>query len=398
MRHVNENKIKNLGIFASSHYPRVGLLIFLSACIGGAERGSLLGEDSNPSTNSSGDTGSSSTLTSTDELSEGTTNLYYTDARSDARANAAINNNADHLANNAARHAAVTLGSANGLSLSGQQLSMAIASGSTTGALSSGDFNTFNSKEGSLSNPTGSSNSKVLTSTASGTRSWGYQSEVFNPGREIRMTEEWIQNATTGNLNWMAAVSGTGAAAAINTTMVTAYRPGVVQISTGTTATGRGILHLGTTALAAGGAKIVVETALSLSNVSNGTESYSLRVGLGDNIAAGDHTDGVYFEHNSTAANWQIKTANNSSRTTTDSGVAVSTNWTKLRFEIAEDGTSVEFFINGTSVGSITTDIPTAATRLSAPNIRIEKSLGTTARLVHLDYFNLTMTFSTTSR
>jgi trimeric autotransporter adhesin len=49
-----------------------------------------------------------------------------------------------------ASHAAVTLGTANGLSLSGQQISLALASGTTTGALSLTDWNTFNSKENVL--------------------------------------------------------------------------------------------------------------------------------------------------------------------------------------------------------------------------------------------------------
>ena len=43
-------------------------------------------------------------------------------------------------------HDALTLGTANGLSLTGQQLSLGLASTSTTGALSSTDWNTFNNK------------------------------------------------------------------------------------------------------------------------------------------------------------------------------------------------------------------------------------------------------------
>jgi archaellum component FlaC len=46
----------------------------------------------------------------------------------------------------AATHAAVTLGTANGLSLSGQQLSLSLASSGTTGAISSTDWTTFNNK------------------------------------------------------------------------------------------------------------------------------------------------------------------------------------------------------------------------------------------------------------
>lgn len=44
-------------------------------------------------------------------------------------------------------HNPVTIGTANGLSLSTQQLSLALASTSTTGALSSTDWNTFNNKQ-----------------------------------------------------------------------------------------------------------------------------------------------------------------------------------------------------------------------------------------------------------
>jgi hypothetical protein len=66
------------------------------------------------------------------------TNLYYTEAR--------VSANTDVAANTAARHNAVTLGTANGLSLSTQQLSLGLASAGVTGALSGTDWSTFNSK------------------------------------------------------------------------------------------------------------------------------------------------------------------------------------------------------------------------------------------------------------
>jgi hypothetical protein len=78
----------------------------------------------------------------TSNITEGS-NLYYTEAR--------VNANTNVAANTAARHNAVTLGTANGLSLSTQVLSLALASGSTTGALTSTDWNTFNGKQAALS-------------------------------------------------------------------------------------------------------------------------------------------------------------------------------------------------------------------------------------------------------
>jgi hypothetical protein len=77
----------------------------------------------------------------TTQVTEGT-NLYYTEGR--------VSANTDVAANTAARHAAVTIGTANGLSLSTQALSLAAASTSTTGALTSTDWNTFNGKQAAL--------------------------------------------------------------------------------------------------------------------------------------------------------------------------------------------------------------------------------------------------------
>jgi hypothetical protein len=76
------------------------------------------------------------------------TNLYYTEAR--------VNANTNVAANTAARHNAVTLGTANGLSLSTQVLSLGLASAGVTGALSGTDWTNFNGKVSSQWITTGS--------------------------------------------------------------------------------------------------------------------------------------------------------------------------------------------------------------------------------------------------
>jgi hypothetical protein len=87
-------------------------------------------------------------------VTEGT-NLYYTEARVDANTNVA--------ANTAARHNAVTLGTANGLSLSTQVLSLGLSSNSTTGALSSTDWLAFSSKQPAITlTTTGNSGASTL--------------------------------------------------------------------------------------------------------------------------------------------------------------------------------------------------------------------------------------------
>lgn len=83
-----------------------------------------------------------------------------------------------------ATHDAVTIGTANGLSLSGQALSLALSSGSTTGALSAADWTTFNNKQNTITNPiTGSGTINFLPKfTQSGSIG---NSQIFDNGTFI---------------------------------------------------------------------------------------------------------------------------------------------------------------------------------------------------------------------
>jgi hypothetical protein len=64
------------------------------------------------------------------------------------------------------KHVAVTLGTANGLTLSGQQIGLGTASSSTTGALTSTDWSTFNNKQATISlTTTGSSGASTFNGT-----------------------------------------------------------------------------------------------------------------------------------------------------------------------------------------------------------------------------------------
>jgi hypothetical protein len=103
-------------------------------------------------------------------------NLYYTEAR--------VNANTNVAANTAARHNAVTIGTANGLSLSTQVLSLGLASASANGALSSTDWTTFNSKQNALTNPvTGTGTSNYL-SKFTGTGTIG-NSQLYDNGTSV---------------------------------------------------------------------------------------------------------------------------------------------------------------------------------------------------------------------
>lgn len=92
------------------------------------------GAEANEVDSVNGETGAVSL--NTDDINEGSNNLYYTDARVSA------NNTVSAL--QTASHNAVTIGTANGLSMdANQELDLALATSSTNGALSSTDYNSF---------------------------------------------------------------------------------------------------------------------------------------------------------------------------------------------------------------------------------------------------------------
>jgi hypothetical protein len=58
----------------------------------------------------------------------------------------------------------------------------------------------------------------------------------------------------------------------------------------------------------------------------------------------------------------------------------------RLKIVVNAAASSVEFFVNGVSIGTETTNIPSAAGDEVYPMIGIFKSAGTTASLAQIDY------------
>jgi hypothetical protein len=97
-------------------------------------------------------------------------------------------------------HNPLTLGTANGLSLAGQQLSLGLASGASTGALSSADWNIFNSKEAALTFSTGLTRvGNTITSNIS-TGVAGGQIIYGGTAASNGLTIDSTTNATKGNI------------------------------------------------------------------------------------------------------------------------------------------------------------------------------------------------------
>jgi len=177
----------------------------------------------------------------------------------------------------------------------------------------------------------------------------------------------------------------------------TAAHPGVVNLDTGTSSTtGRCVLAASSESVRFGGGAVEYGGVFIVNALSDGTDSYTLRAGFGDNTS-GEFTDGVYFRytHSVASGNWQGVARNNSVESAPlDTGVALDTNWHRYGFTVNAAGTSVEFFIDGVSVGTVNADIPTGReTRLHPMGIM--KSAGSTSRVLSADAYWYHFEFTT---
>lgn len=132
-----------------------------------------------------------------------------------------------------------------------------------------------------------------------------------------------------------------------------------------------------------------IETVLSLSALSNGTDNSCYSWGFNDGSsysATGDATDGAYFVLEPGSVNWKTKTASNGSITSTTSSTAPSAN-TQYRLSIkVEASTRVRFYVNGVEIVTAhTANMPTGAGRQTGINYRVDKILGSGAMTMNVD-------------
>lgn len=132
---------------------------------------------------------------------------------------------------------------------------------------------------------------------------------------------------------------------------------------------------------------------ININTPSDVTNRYITTIGFGDSLTA-ESANGVYFYYsdNINSGNWQVKTAAASTRTTTSTAVAA-TGWQLLTITINAAATSVTFSINGVSVGTSSTNIPTALGVFYIFNsIRTAGTIAASSLLIDLFYVTETLT------
>lgn len=169
----------------------------------------------------------------------------------------------------------------------------------------------------------------------------------------------------TGESTWSPSTSGVGAVASQgggNATLASGKHLGVMQIQYGTVLGFAGFLRSGNLQVSTvfGSGIFEYQTLLRIPTLATDTEDYTLRFGFGD-VVATEPATGIYFEYQrSSSVNWRFKAATSSTRTTVTSSVAVTNNtWIHCKFVVNSAGNNVDFYLDGSLAGSITTNIPT---------------------------------------
>lgn len=219
--------------------------------------------------------------------------------------------------------------------------------------------------------------------------------ELTSASAWILRDEFLIDNGSNlvGAMNWNIVTAGSGSDVSLNSTNVDANHPGVARVISGGILAGACAIMTSPSVatIKLGGGAMYFEFLINITALGTATNDYTLRIGLGDSASA-DFTNGVYFQYTrATSVNWLIKTAAASTRTTTTTSTAVATGWVKLRANINAAGTSVDFLINGVAVGTVATNVPSAA--ISGFVLQHTRTAGTPPG-TDIDYFRALQTLT----
>ena len=174
--------------------------------------------------------------------------------------------------------------------------------------------------------------------------------QAWLPSDESIFFDDWRTNAT----DWTNNNASGGGAYFIAATSTT--HPGMWRVGAGGTAGGTINYYDGVASTPFAGS-LTWETCIW---IAGDTATIICRCGFSDTLTGfALPANGVFFEYiKATSANWRVHSIKASVATSTTSATAVSVGaWVKLK--ITFDGTTITYYVNGTSIGTCTTNLPT---------------------------------------
>jgi hypothetical protein len=175
-----------------------------------------------------------------------------------------------------------------------------------------------------------------------------------------------------------------------------------MRLNLGTTTTGSGSITSGNgNVITLGGGVVTFTERMKINTLSNATDTYTIRVGIMDTgTTPGESVDAVYlrYTHSVNGAEWQCVARNNSVETgsVVDTNVLADTSWNTYQIVVNAAATSASCFINGTNVGTVTSNIPATSTRATGWGLNVLRSAGTASLdAVAHDYGDISYSYTT---
>jgi hypothetical protein len=228
--------------------------------------------------------------------------------------------------------------------------------------------------------PTGTNKHLTVAKAAELASPFPYGFPSYGKLAEIQNIRHYGAQTSGGDGFVVGTPSGTG-----GTTIAGITQDGDVaglELSTGATSDGAYAYGCSSNQLAGGFGRYRLRQDIRIPVVSDGTETFEVVSGLSDSFT-GNIVDGVYFLHDKdvNGGRWSAVCTVADVETVVDTGVDIDTvNYQSLEIEFSEAGVAT-FYINGTLVATISTNVPTGLVRLFGyMPIRLLKSAGTTAR------------------
>lgn len=195
---------------------------------------------------------------------------------------------------------------------------------------------------------------------------------------------------------WNTSLAGTNTTSAYHSLFLSPTECGVWMDATGIDVTGR-VRHYTSSSIMLGAATTRFITKVRPETEATVGEDYKWFFGLGNTFADDtDFTNGVYFKYNrSVSTNWLLGRVSAGVSTEDDSGIPVDDSvFVVLEFVVDSTAGSVEYFIDGSSAGSFSDNIPSSSSALNGVT-KLIKTNGDDERRVIYDYIGLRMDWAT---
>ena len=169
-----------------------------------------------------------------------------------------------------------------------------------------------------------------------------------------------------------------------------ADHPGLANLPTGTATTGRSFIGTNNqNAFVFGTRAHAFDTSvLVTANLSSGTQTYHIEAGFFDSLT-GAPSYAAYFTYTDgvNSGKWQCTCSDGLGATSVDSGITVATStYYRLQVDVNAAASSVVFKIDGSTVATITANIPNGTGNRLGCGVNMRKSVGTTSREARVDY------------